>query len=161
MRKKILCILLAFVVILTLSACIKKTASDPTPAPTASAAPGQVADAIPNAVLNATSTPAPIPDLTPRPTRSPAPETPMPLSSAAPKPSASSEPAPSATPAAVAAAQNEGRDHVFEFLITLRILLQLLGKYIELIRTPEQPLVQKIKQRPQIRQIIFNRIRCL
>ena len=108
MRKKILCILLALVVILTLSACIKKTASDPTPAPTASAAPGQVADAIPNAVLNATSTPAPIPDLTPRPTRSPAPETPMPLSSAAPKPSASSEPAPSATPAAVAAAQNEG-----------------------------------------------------
>ena len=108
MRKKILCILLAFVVMLTFSACIKKTASDPTPAPTASAAPGQVADAIPNAVLNATSTPAPIPDLTPRPTRSPAPETPMPLSSAAPKPSASSEPAPSATPAAVAAAQNEG-----------------------------------------------------
>lgn len=107
MRKRVLCILLAFAVMLTLCACKKKTTSDPTPAPTASAAPGQVADAIPNAVLNATATPAPTPVLTPMPTRSPAPETPMPLASTTPKPEASAEPAPSATPAAVAAAQNE------------------------------------------------------
>ena len=104
MKKRILCILLAVFVVLTLSACIKKTTADPTPAPTASAVPGQAADAIPNAVLNATPTPIP----TPLPTRSPSPETPMPLATAAPKPAAASEPAPSATPAAVAAAQNEG-----------------------------------------------------
>ena len=108
MKKRILCILLAVLVVLTLSACKKKTTTDPPPASTASAAPVLVEDAIPNAVLNATSTPAPTAAATPRPTRSPAPETPMPLASAAPKPSASSEPAPSATPAAVAAAQNEG-----------------------------------------------------
>lgn len=104
MRKIIFLVLTVLLVLLTLTACGKKTSPDPTPAPTASATPGQAADAIPNAVLKATSTPVP----TPMPTRSPAPETPMPLASAAPKPSAGAEPAPSATPAAVAAAQNEG-----------------------------------------------------
>ena len=97
MRKIIFLVLTVLLVLLTLTACGKKTSPDPTPAPTASATPGQAADAIPNAVLKATPTPVP----TPMPTRSPAPETPMPLASAAPKPSA-------ATPAAVAAAQNEG-----------------------------------------------------
>jgi len=104
MRKIIFLVLTVLLVLLTLTACGKKTSPDPTPAPTASATPGQAADAIPNAVLKATPTPVP----TPMPTRSPAPETPMPLASAAPKPSAEAEPAPSATPAAVAAAQNEG-----------------------------------------------------
>ena len=104
MRKIIFLVLTVLLMLLTLTACGKKTSPDPTPAPTASATPGQVADAIPNAVLKATPTPVP----TPMPTRSPAPETPMPLASAAPKPSAGAEPAPSATPAAVAAAQNEG-----------------------------------------------------
>ena len=104
MRKIIFLVLTVLLVLLTLTACGKKTSPDPTPAPTASATPGQAADAIPNAVLKATPTPVP----TPMPTRSPAPETPMPLASAAPKPSAEAEPAPSATTAAVAAAQNEG-----------------------------------------------------
>ena len=104
MRKIIFLVLTVLLMLLTLTACGKKTSPDPTPAPTASATPGQAADAIPNAVLKATPTPVP----TPMPTRSPAPETPMPLASAAPKPSAGAEPAPSATPAAVAAAQNEG-----------------------------------------------------
>ena len=104
MRKIIFLVLTVLLMLLTLTACGKKTSPDPTPAPTASATPGQAADAIPNAVLKATPTPVP----TPMPTRSPAPETPMPLASAAPKPSAEAEPAPSATPAAVAAAQNEG-----------------------------------------------------
>ena len=104
MRKIIFLVLTVLLMLLTLTACGKKTSPDPTPAPTASATPGQAADAIPNAVLKATPTPVP----TPMPTRSPAPETPMPLASAVPKPSAGAEPAPSATPAAVAAAQNEG-----------------------------------------------------
>lgn len=108
MKKRILCILLAALVVLALTACKKKTTPEPTPTPAPVTTPTQVADAIPNAVLNATPTPAPTPMPTPKPTRSPAPETPMPLATATPTPAATEAPSSSATPAAVAAAQSEG-----------------------------------------------------
>lgn len=91
MRKRIICLLLTVVTLLTLTACGKKNQqpeATPTAAPTATPAP--TAKPTPTPVLE-------MPKLTPAPTPAPTPSpTPMPLASPTPQPSA--------TPAAVAQA---------------------------------------------------------
>ena len=97
MRKKVLCIMLAVITILILTACGKKNQPESTPAATPSAtatpAPTQTPKPTQAPIQTPKPTPAPTPKLTPAPTPA---LTPMPLATAAPSPSA--------TPAAVALA---------------------------------------------------------
>ena len=105
MRKRALCLLLAVLTILSLTACGKKNQQpEATPAP-ATAAPTPVETATPAPIETPKPTPAPI--QTPKPTPAP---TPMPLASAAPQPSATPEAVANAN-APVVTKQPNGEGH--------------------------------------------------
>ena len=53
--------------------------------------------------------------------------------------------------------QQKRRDHIFQLRVALGILLQPAAEIAEFLHAAEQALIEKIKQRPEIGEVVFDR----
>ena len=53
--------------------------------------------------------------------------------------------------------QQKRRDHIFQLGIALGILLQAAAKASKFLHAAEQALVEKVEQRPEVGQVVFDR----